>query len=188
MARSGGRYARTLELLDRSRRYAPDIPTKTGLMVGLGEERDELVATLRGSARRRLRHPDHRPVPAAVSRRTRRWSATTIPTSSRDLKRDRARDGVRARRVGPARAQLVPRARNRRRLRRGRPLTVSDRSQALEDRRSHSARPAAASPETSLSHASGPRSRRRQPALRPRSSSPREPACEYPGARGRTPS
>ena len=46
MARSGGRYPRTLELLDRSRRYAPDIPTKTGLMVGLGEERDELVATL----------------------------------------------------------------------------------------------------------------------------------------------
>jgi lipoic acid synthetase len=37
MARSGGRYARTLELLDRARRYAPDIPTKTGLMVGLGE-------------------------------------------------------------------------------------------------------------------------------------------------------
>ena len=47
MARSGGRYARTLELLDRSRRYAPDIPTKSGLMVGLGEERDELVATIK---------------------------------------------------------------------------------------------------------------------------------------------
>src|SRR5262249_4810147 len=45
MARSGGPYARTLELLGRSRRYAPDIPTKTGLMVGLGEERGELVAT-----------------------------------------------------------------------------------------------------------------------------------------------
>ena len=45
MARSGGRYARTLELLDRSRRYAPEIPTKTGVMVGLGEERHELVAT-----------------------------------------------------------------------------------------------------------------------------------------------
>jgi lipoic acid synthetase len=45
MARSGGRYARTLELLDRSRRYAPAIPTKTGVMVGLGEEHDELVAT-----------------------------------------------------------------------------------------------------------------------------------------------
>jgi lipoic acid synthetase len=47
MARSGGRYARTLELLDRSRRYSPDIPTKTGLMVGLGEEHDELVATFK---------------------------------------------------------------------------------------------------------------------------------------------
>jgi lipoic acid synthetase len=45
MARSGGRYTRTLELLDRSRRHAPGIPTKTGLMVGLGEEHDELVAT-----------------------------------------------------------------------------------------------------------------------------------------------
>jgi lipoic acid synthetase len=47
MARSGGRYGRTLELLDRSRRIAPDIPTKTGLMVGLGEERDELISTFR---------------------------------------------------------------------------------------------------------------------------------------------
>ena len=47
MARSGGRYARTLELLDRSRRYAPDIPTKTGVMVGLGEEHHELVATFK---------------------------------------------------------------------------------------------------------------------------------------------
>lgn len=45
MARSGGRYARTLELLDRARRYTPDIPTKTGVMVGLGEEREELIAT-----------------------------------------------------------------------------------------------------------------------------------------------
>jgi lipoyl synthase len=46
MARSGGRYPRTLELLDRARRYAPDIPTKSGVMVGLGEELDELVATI----------------------------------------------------------------------------------------------------------------------------------------------
>jgi lipoic acid synthetase len=46
MARSGGRYARTLELLDRSRTWAPDIPTKSGLMVGLGEEKHELIETL----------------------------------------------------------------------------------------------------------------------------------------------
>jgi lipoyl synthase len=47
MARSGGRYSRTLELLDRSRRYAPDIPTKTGVMVGLGETAEELVDVFR---------------------------------------------------------------------------------------------------------------------------------------------
>ena len=47
MARSGGRYAWTLQLLQRSRVYAPDVPTKTGLMVGLGERWDELLATFR---------------------------------------------------------------------------------------------------------------------------------------------
>jgi lipoic acid synthetase len=47
MARSGGRYSRTLRLLDRSRHHAPDIPTKTGVMVGLGEEPDELAATFK---------------------------------------------------------------------------------------------------------------------------------------------
>jgi lipoic acid synthetase len=46
-ARPGGRYERALQLLDRSRRYAGRIPTKSGLMVGLGEEFDEVVATLR---------------------------------------------------------------------------------------------------------------------------------------------
>jgi len=43
MARSGGKYPRSLELLDRSRCYAPSIATKTGIMVGLGEEQDEIV-------------------------------------------------------------------------------------------------------------------------------------------------
>ncbi len=50
-ARSGGRYPRTLELLDRARTYAPHIPTKSGLMVGLGEEWEEVrqvLADLRG--------------------------------------------------------------------------------------------------------------------------------------------
>ena len=44
MARSGGRYPRSLELLDRSRRHSPAVPTKTGIMVGLGEESDEIVS------------------------------------------------------------------------------------------------------------------------------------------------
>jgi lipoic acid synthetase len=46
-ARPGGRYQRALQLLERARAYAPGIPTKSGLMVGLGEEWDEVVATLR---------------------------------------------------------------------------------------------------------------------------------------------
>ena len=49
-ARPGGRYERALELLQRSRAYAPEIPTKSGLMVGLGEEFDEVVETLRDLA------------------------------------------------------------------------------------------------------------------------------------------
>ena len=47
LARAGGRYSRTLELLDRARRYVPHVPTKSGLMVGLGERWDELVDTLK---------------------------------------------------------------------------------------------------------------------------------------------
>jgi lipoic acid synthetase len=46
-ARPGGKYTRALEVLDRARTLAPDIPTKTGLMVGLGETKDELVDVLR---------------------------------------------------------------------------------------------------------------------------------------------
>src|SRR3954469_6285265 len=46
MARSGGKYTRSLELLDRSRTYRPSIATKTGIMVGLGEQVDEVVAVL----------------------------------------------------------------------------------------------------------------------------------------------
>jgi lipoic acid synthetase len=46
-ARPGGRYDRALELLDRARRHAPAIPTKSGMMVGLGETWDEVVQVLR---------------------------------------------------------------------------------------------------------------------------------------------
>jgi lipoyl synthase len=46
-ARSGGRYTRTLQLLSRARDHAPHIPTKSGIMVGLGEESDEVVGVIR---------------------------------------------------------------------------------------------------------------------------------------------
>ena len=46
LARPGGRYPRTLELLRRARACAPEIATKSGIMVGLGEEWHEVIETL----------------------------------------------------------------------------------------------------------------------------------------------
>jgi len=46
LARPGGDYQRALDLLDRARTNSPEIPTKSGLMVGLGESFNELKSTL----------------------------------------------------------------------------------------------------------------------------------------------
>ncbi len=45
--RLGARYERSLEMLECARSLRPDIPTKSGLMVGLGETGDEVVSVLR---------------------------------------------------------------------------------------------------------------------------------------------
>jgi lipoic acid synthetase len=47
VARHGGRYERTLDLFRRARRQAPGLVTKSGIIVGLGEERGELLDTMR---------------------------------------------------------------------------------------------------------------------------------------------
>jgi lipoic acid synthetase len=44
--RKGALYERSLELLRRSKESHPEIPTKTGLMLGLGEEKQEVLDTL----------------------------------------------------------------------------------------------------------------------------------------------
>ena len=46
VARRGSRYDRSLRLLRRSREIAPNIATKSGLMVGLGETMDEIAGVL----------------------------------------------------------------------------------------------------------------------------------------------
>lgn len=46
-ARPGGRYDRALELLLRARRLVPDGLTKSGIILGLGEEWDELLVAMR---------------------------------------------------------------------------------------------------------------------------------------------
>ena len=47
VARHGGRYERALELFRRARAGAPGLVTKSGIILGLGEERAELLATMR---------------------------------------------------------------------------------------------------------------------------------------------
>ena len=47
IARPGGRYDRALALLDRAKQMNPELLTKSGIIVGLGEEWDELLVTLR---------------------------------------------------------------------------------------------------------------------------------------------
>src|SRR6202795_1609635 len=48
--RKGAVYGRSLELLRRAKSLAPEMPTKTGLMLGLGEEREEVLAAMRDLA------------------------------------------------------------------------------------------------------------------------------------------
>ena len=48
--RSGARYERTLKLLANVKRFAPRMVSKTGVMVGLGEEMDELLQVFRDLA------------------------------------------------------------------------------------------------------------------------------------------
>ena len=52
--RSGARYERTLALLENVKRFAPQMVSKTGVMVGLGETMDELLEVFRDLAARKV--------------------------------------------------------------------------------------------------------------------------------------
>ena len=45
--RPGGRYERVLGIFRYAKRVAPHIPTKTGIILGMGETMDEVLATMR---------------------------------------------------------------------------------------------------------------------------------------------
>ena len=109
-ARPGGRYDRALQLLDRARTYAPDIPTKSGLMVGLGEEWDEVVQTLRDLSAVGCRIVTIgqylRPSLANLP-----MSRYYTPAEFAELKRIGLELGIGHVESGPAGPQLVPRAR-----------------------------------------------------------------------------
>nr|MBA3657074.1 lipoyl synthase [Gemmatimonadaceae bacterium] len=46
-ARPGGRYPRVLDIFRFVKKTAPDIPTKTGIILGMGETIEEVKATMR---------------------------------------------------------------------------------------------------------------------------------------------
>ena len=52
--RSGGRYKRTLDLLSNVKKFAPGMVSKTGVMVGIGEETNELLEVFFDLAARRV--------------------------------------------------------------------------------------------------------------------------------------
>jgi len=52
--RSGARYARSLQLLDKAKKFSPQMRSKSGVMVGLGESMEELLEVFRDLAERRV--------------------------------------------------------------------------------------------------------------------------------------
>ena len=46
-ARPGGRYPRVMEIFRYAKRIAPDIPTKTGMILGMGETIEEVITVMR---------------------------------------------------------------------------------------------------------------------------------------------
>ena len=45
--RPGGRYERVMQIFRYAKHTAPDIPTKTGIILGMGETNEEVLATMR---------------------------------------------------------------------------------------------------------------------------------------------
>ena len=118
VARSGARYERTLRLLEQAKEMNPSIPTKTGVMVGLGESTDELLAVFRDLATRKVDiltvgqylrpSRDHLPVARLYT-----------PDEFHMLKHEAMQDGLQTRRVRTAGAFQLSRPRaGRRRHRR----------------------------------------------------------------------
>ena len=134
-ARPGGRYPRALDVLRRAREIAPGIPTKSGLMVGLGEECDEVVATLTD-----LRSAGCQIVTIGQYLRPSIANLPMVryytPAEFARAEAYRARPRLRPRRVGSARSKLVSRPRADTGLR-SRTLSDPSRSRSSENRHLH---------------------------------------------------
>ena len=109
-ARPGSDYAHSLELLqDVQGALCPSVPTKSGLMVGLGETDEEILAGDARHARARHRHADDRPVPGAVSAHHLPVLRYVHPDTFRMFEREAAEMGFTPRRRRRAGALELPR-------------------------------------------------------------------------------
>ena len=125
-------YERSLELLARAAAWrdgrAPGMRVKSGIMVGLGETFDEVLATMRRHPERGHRRPHDRPVPPAARQEAAR-GALVDARRVRDDARRGAGDGIRRRGVGSPRPLELSRtggARQRRAGRRNRRPALKD--------------------------------------------------------------
>ena len=146
--RKRARWDRSLYVLRRAKEMAVEIGyavhTKSSLMVGLGETRDELTEAFEALRDERRRHPDRRPVPPAV-REAPAARALLPPRRVRRHEGRGARARLQARRVGAARPLELPRPRpGPRRRAQGAPPAPGDARRRRPDRPGARARPATA--------------------------------------------
>ena len=106
--RLGARYERSLDVLQHARRVRPQTPTKSGLMLGLGETTDEVLQVMRDLRAHEVGISDAGAVPAAFAEAS-ADRALRDAGGVRRVPHRGERDGLRARGVGSAGAQLIPR-------------------------------------------------------------------------------
>jgi hypothetical protein len=105
--RLGARYERSLDMLSYAKTVRPEIPTKSGLMLGLGETLDEVRQVMR-DLRAIAWTSDARPVFAAVAEASADHPVRDA-TRVRRFEALRVRVGIPARRIGTAGAQFLSR-------------------------------------------------------------------------------
>ena len=103
--RPGFRYERSLDVLRAAR--AAGLVTKSNLILGMGEERDEVAGRHGGPARGGLRPADHHPVPAPVAQAS-PGGAVGAAGGIRRARRAGQRAGFRRRDVRAAGPVLLP--------------------------------------------------------------------------------
>ena len=91
--RPGARYFASLRLLERAKELVPTGFTKSGLMVGLGESREEIMQVMDDLRAAECRFPHHRPISPA-DEKARRSCALLDAGGIQGARTGRARQGL----------------------------------------------------------------------------------------------